>query len=77
MAFVELHQYVHRDLRAANILVAEDMVCKISDFGLARPLLEGIYNAYGNSKLFKLIVRVAWSCLFLRVVLIFKNNVKK
>lgn len=35
MAYLELKNYVHRDLRAANILVGENNV-KVADFGLAR-----------------------------------------
>ncbi|KFP68499.1 hypothetical protein N322_07788, partial [Cariama cristata] len=35
MAYVERMNYVHRDLRAANILVGENLVCKVADFGLA------------------------------------------
>ena len=33
--FVEL-QYIHRDLAARNVLLAEDNVVKICDFGLAK-----------------------------------------
>ncbi|XP_066283625.1 uncharacterized protein [Branchiostoma lanceolatum] len=36
MAYLEENNIVHRDLRAANVLVGEDSVCKVADFGLAR-----------------------------------------
>ena len=37
-------QVVHRDLAARNVLVGENKVCKISDFGLARGLEGDIYT---------------------------------
>lgn len=36
MAYLEDKNYVHRDLRAANILVGDNNVVKVADFGLAR-----------------------------------------
>ncbi|XP_022111421.1 tyrosine-protein kinase receptor Tie-1-like [Acanthaster planci] len=39
MAFISSQKCVHRDLAARNVLVAEDMLCKVSDFGLARDVL--------------------------------------
>lgn len=36
MAYIERMNSIHRDLRAANILVSETLCCKIGDFGLAR-----------------------------------------
>lgn len=45
MAYVERMNYVHRDLRAANILVGESLVCKVADFGLARLIEDNEYTA--------------------------------
>lgn len=39
-----LFQIVHRDLAARNVLVGDNKVCKISDFGLARGLEGDIYT---------------------------------
>ncbi|NXE70520.1 BLK kinase, partial [Calcarius ornatus] len=41
--------FIHRDLRAANILVSETLCCKIADFGLAR-LIENEYLAQEGAK---------------------------
>lgn len=45
MAYVERMNYVHRDLRAANILVGENLICKVADFGLARLIEDNEYTA--------------------------------
>lgn len=45
MAFIEAKNYIHRDLRAANILVSEALCCKIADFGLARLIEDNEYTA--------------------------------
>lgn len=45
MAFIERMNYIHRDLRAANILVGENLACKIADFGLARLIEDNEYTA--------------------------------
>uniref|UniRef100_A0A8D3BQQ9 Tyrosine-protein kinase n=1 Tax=Scophthalmus maximus TaxID=52904 RepID=A0A8D3BQQ9_SCOMX len=49
MAFIEKKKYIHRDLRAANILVSETLHCKIADFGLAR-IIDSEYTAQEGAK---------------------------
>lgn len=45
MAYIERMNYIHRDLRSANILVGDSLVCKIADFGLARLIEDNEYTA--------------------------------
>ncbi|XP_039222771.1 tyrosine-protein kinase Blk-like isoform X1 [Crotalus tigris] len=49
MAYIERMNFIHRDLRAANILVSESLCCKVADFGLAR-LIENEYLAQAGAK---------------------------
>ncbi|XP_061180887.1 tyrosine-protein kinase SRK2-like [Saccostrea echinata] len=50
MAYLENENFVHRDLRAANILVGENNDVKVADFGLARLIQEDIYEAHEHTK---------------------------
>ncbi|KAI5947180.1 Tyrosine-protein kinase Lck [Manis javanica] len=50
MAFIEEQNYIHRDLRAANILVSDTLSCKIADFGLARLIEDNEYTAKEGAK---------------------------
>ncbi|XP_070803457.1 tyrosine-protein kinase Blk [Pituophis catenifer annectens] len=49
MAYIERMNFIHRDLRAANILVSDSLCCKVADFGLAR-LIENEYLAQEGAK---------------------------
>ncbi|CAN9503330.1 unnamed protein product [Ophioblennius macclurei] len=50
MAYIENKKYIHRDLRAANVLVSESLLCKIADFGLARVIEDDEYSAREGAK---------------------------
>ena len=46
MAYLEEQNYIHGDLAARNIMVGENSLCKITDFGLARMINNDIYKTH-------------------------------
>jgi serine/threonine protein kinase len=50
MSFLEKRGYLHRDLAARNILVGENNLVKIADFGLAKLVLDENYVARKGNK---------------------------
>lgn len=59
MAYIERKNYIHRDVRAANILVSETLHCKIADFGLAR-IIESEYTAQEGAVILKILKTYRW-----------------
>ncbi|XP_006903678.1 PREDICTED: LOW QUALITY PROTEIN: protein tyrosine kinase 6 [Elephantulus edwardii] len=49
MCYLESQDYIHRDLAARNILVGDNNICKVGDFGLARLIKEDIYLSYDHN----------------------------
>ena len=45
MAYLETTNFVHRDLAARNVLVGDNNIVKVADFGLARLIEEDEYMA--------------------------------
>lgn len=52
MLFLSENGVIHRDLAARNVLVSEDRVCKVADFGFARNLTGGdVYERKSEGRL--------------------------
>ena len=50
MAYLEEQNIVHRDLTARNILVGENLICKVANFEMAREIDEDIYEVHTRQK---------------------------
>ncbi|XP_053472982.1 cytoplasmic tyrosine-protein kinase BMX [Ictalurus furcatus] len=50
MAYLEGQQFIHRDLAARNCLVDKDLSVKVSDFGMARYVLDDQYTSSAGTK---------------------------
>ena len=50
MAYLEQKGYVHRELAARNVLVSENLNCKVKSISMARILSEDVYEAYTGEK---------------------------
>lgn len=48
MSFLEAKKFIHRDLAARNVLVGENNIVKVADFGLAKVITDGEYNPHAG-----------------------------
>ena len=48
MAYLEEQNCIHRDLAAENILVGENLMCKVANFEMAQVMDEDIYKAHSK-----------------------------
>ncbi|KAH0619254.1 hypothetical protein JD844_019133 [Phrynosoma platyrhinos] len=53
MCYLESQNFIHRDLAARNILVGENNICKVGDFGMARLIKDDIYLSYSSNVPYK------------------------
>ncbi|XP_062977017.1 protein-tyrosine kinase 6 isoform X1 [Elgaria multicarinata webbii] len=49
MCYLESQNFIHRDLAARNILVGENNICKVGDFGMARLIKDDVYLSYSHN----------------------------
>lgn len=54
MSYLEEKGIVHRDLAASNVLVSKEDIAKVSDFGLAKKILDD--NNRNNCR-----IRIKWT----------------
>lgn len=45
LEFLHFHNIIHRDIKAANILIETDGTCKLADFGSSKKIIEETKNA--------------------------------
>jgi len=50
MAHLERKGLIHRDLAARNVLIGENIITKIADFGLARVIVDNEYSAHQGAR---------------------------
>nr|XP_009858066.1 tyrosine-protein kinase Fer isoform X1 [Ciona intestinalis] len=50
LAYLEDKKCIHRDVAARNCLVSDDLVVKITDFGMSREEEDGVYSVNGHMK---------------------------
>ncbi|KAM3921649.1 protein-tyrosine kinase 6 [Leptodactylus fuscus] len=53
MHYLESKNCVHRDLAARNVLIGQNNICKIADFGLARFIKDEIYVSFSKAVPYK------------------------
>ncbi|XP_040583667.1 tyrosine-protein kinase Src64B [Lepeophtheirus salmonis] len=50
MSHLERKGLIHRDLAARNVLIGENLIAKVADFGLARVIVDNEYSAHQGAR---------------------------
>jgi len=50
MGHLERRGLIHRDLAARNVLLGENLITKVADFGLARVIVDNEYSAHQGAR---------------------------
>lgn len=50
MSHLERRGLIHRDLAARNVLIGENLLTKVADFGLARVIVDNEYSAHQGAR---------------------------
>ena len=50
MSHLERKGLIHRDLAARNVLIGENLLTKVADFGLARVIVDNEYSAHQGAR---------------------------
>ena len=50
MGHLERKGLIHRDLAARNVLIGENLLAKVADFGLARVIVDNEYSAHQGAR---------------------------
>ncbi len=58
LAYLSLHNFIHRDIAARNILLSSERTAKIADFGMSRETIDSNYYLSKGGQL-----PVRWSAL--------------
>ena len=51
MTYLQTQHCIHRGLMASNVLIGDSLVAKVAGFGLARVVVEDVYEAHTDSKI--------------------------